>query len=71
MIVFLVPLISALTVNIRSYTMLMVGTAVSAGAVFLCFLPDGIALAIGDTWFGTWLSTTGSKLRPETATRSW
>ena len=32
MIVFLVPLISALTVNIRSYTMLMVGTAVSAGA---------------------------------------
>ena len=27
MIVFLVPLISALTVNIRSYTMLMVGTA--------------------------------------------
>ena len=55
MIVFLVPLISALTVNIRSYTMLMVGTAVSAGAVFLCFIPDGLALAIGDTWFGTWL----------------
>lgn len=55
MIVFLVPLISALTVNIRSYTMLMVGTAVSAAAVFLCFLPDGVALAIGDTWFGTWL----------------
>ena len=55
MIVFLVPLISALTVNIRSYTMLMVGTAVSAGAVFLCFLPDSVALAIGDTWFGTWL----------------
>jgi len=55
MIVFLVPLISALTVNIRSYTMLMVGTAVSAAAVFLCFIPDSIALAIGDTWFGTWL----------------
>lgn len=55
MIVFLVPLISALTVNIRSYTMLMVGTAVSAAAVFFCFIPDSIALAIGDTWFGTWL----------------
>jgi len=55
MIIFLVPLISALTVNVRSYTMLIVGTAVSAASVFLCFMPDSVALAIGDTWLGTWI----------------
>jgi len=55
MIIFLVPLISALTVNVRSYTMLIAGTAVSAGSVFLCFMPDSMALAIGDTWLGTWI----------------
>ena len=55
MIIFLVPLISALTVNVRSYTMLILGTAISAGSVFLCFMPDSIALAIGDTWLGTWI----------------
>ncbi len=55
MIVFLVPLISILSINIRSYTMLLIGTAVSAGSVFLCFLPENVALAIGDTWLGTWI----------------
>jgi MFS family permease len=55
MIIFLVPLISVLTVNVRSYTMLILGTVVSAGSVFLCFMPDSIALAIGDTWLGTWI----------------
>jgi hypothetical protein len=55
MIIFLVPLISALTVNVRSYTMLIVGTAVSAGSVFLCFMPDSLALYLGDTWLGTWI----------------
>ena len=55
MIIFLVPLISTLTINIRSYTMLMVGTAISAASVFICFMPETMALAIGDTWFGTWI----------------
>ena len=55
MIVFLVPLISILSINIRSYTMLLIGTAISAGSVFLCFLPENIALAMGDTWLGTWI----------------
>lgn len=55
MIVFLVPLVSVLTVKIRSYTMLIIGTALSALSVFICFLPDNIASAIGNTWFGTWL----------------
>lgn len=55
MIVFLVPLVSVLTIKIRSYTMLIVGTALSALSVFICFLPDSVASAIGDTWFGTWV----------------
>lgn len=55
MIIFLVPLVSTLTVNVRSYTMLMVGTVVSAVSVFLCFMPESMALYIGDTWLGTWI----------------
>lgn len=55
MIVFLVPLISILSVKISSYTMLIVGTTLSALSVFICFLPDSVAGMIGDTWFGTWL----------------
>jgi len=55
MIVFLVPLVSVLTVKIRSYSMLIFGTFFSALSVFICFIPDSMALAIGDTWFGTWL----------------
>ena len=52
MIVFLVPLISVLTQKIRSYNMLLIGTAMSAGAVFLCFIPDSVSIMIGQTWFG-------------------
>jgi hypothetical protein len=52
MIVFLVPLISVLSQKVRSYNMLLLGTAVSAAAVFLCFIPDSVSLAIGNTWFG-------------------
>jgi MFS family permease len=55
MIVFLVPLVSVLTIKIRSYSMLIFGTALSALSVFICFLPDSTAAAIGDTWFGTWI----------------
>ena len=55
MIIFLVPLISALTVNIRSYTMLLWGTGLSAASVFLCFLPESISMSLADTGFGTWV----------------
>jgi hypothetical protein len=55
MIIFLVPLISILSINVRSYTMLLWGTAISAGSVFLCFLPESVALGIGDSWLGTWI----------------
>ena len=44
MIVLLVPLISIMTVKVRSYTMLFVGTLISAGAVFLCFIPESVAM---------------------------
>ena len=55
MIIFLVPLISALTVNVRSYTMLLWGTGLSAASVFLCFLPESISMGLADTAFGTWV----------------
>ena len=52
MIVFLVPLISVLTVKIRSFTMILVGTLVSAGAVFLCFIPEAMSLDLVNSAFG-------------------
>lgn len=55
MIIFLVPLISVITVNVRSYTMLLIGTALSAASVFLCFMPETISMALADSWFGVWV----------------
>ena len=52
LIVFLVPLFSVLTMKMRSYTMLLVGTTLSAGAVFLCFLPEGVTLAMANSFVG-------------------
>ena len=53
LIVFLVPLISIMTMKIRSYEMLMIGTLVSAASVFLCFIPDSVALSLANGPFGT------------------
>lgn len=60
LIVFFVPLISILTAKISSYTMLLIGTAISAGAVFLCFIPESIAESLshgilGDLIYDYWL----------------
>ena len=55
MIVFLVPLVSLMTVKVRSYTMLIIGTTLSAVSVFICFIPDSVASAVGNTWFGTFV----------------
>ena len=52
LIVFFVPLISVLTTKVRSYTMLLIGTALSASAVFLCFIPESIAVSLGDGILG-------------------
>lgn len=55
MIIFLVPLISAITSNVKSYTMLLWGTALSSVSVFICFMPESISTALANTWFGTWV----------------
>ena len=55
MIIFLVPLISIMTVKVRSYTMLLWGTGLSSASVFLCFMPEAISSALADSWFGVWI----------------
>ena len=55
MIIFLVPLISAATTKVRSFTMLLLGTGLSAASVFLCFSPDSLSIMLADSWFGEWV----------------
>ena len=71
MIVFLVPLISALTVNIRSYTMLMVVLQYLRVQSSFASSPTALRsrLVIHGSVPGS--SITGSKLRPETEIHSW
>ena len=52
MVVFLVPFIAALTVKVRSYKMMLIGTWISAGAVFIATMPPEIFSPLMDTWFG-------------------
>ena len=52
MIVFLVPLIAAATKSIKSYKMLLLGTAISSGAVFIATIPPETFIPLIDTWFG-------------------
>ena len=52
LIVFLVPLISALTQKVRSYTMLLVGTSISAFSVFLTLIPPEFFASMQDGWYG-------------------
>jgi MFS family permease len=52
LIVFLVPLVGYLTKKISSYKMMMVGTFISAGAVFIAILPDRIFAPLMNTWVG-------------------
>jgi dipeptide/tripeptide permease len=60
LIVLLVPVIAALTKKVSSYRMMSIGTAVSAGAVFLAALPPSLYEPLMGTWladlvFNTWL----------------
>ncbi|MCU0779607.1 MAG: MFS transporter [Akkermansiaceae bacterium] len=60
MIVFLVPLISALTRKISSYKLMLVGTAISAASVFIAIIPHGAFAFLNGTWvseliFDRWL----------------
>ncbi len=60
MIVFLVPLVSTLTKKVSSYKMMMVGTFISAFAVFIATIPAHHFDFLMNTWvsdliFNTWL----------------
>jgi len=52
MIIFLVPLIAALTTKVRSYWMLLIGSAISASSVFLATIDPSHFAFLADTWFG-------------------
>ncbi len=52
LIVYLTPLMAVLTKNIRSYTMLVVGTCISVGAVTIAVLPPDWLAPLTDTWVG-------------------
>jgi dipeptide/tripeptide permease len=52
MIVFLVPLIAAITTKVRSYWMLLIGTFISSGSVFLATLDPSNFAFLGESWFG-------------------
>jgi len=61
LIVFLVPLFGVLTKRVPSYWMLLVGSVVSVGAVFLALLPDAwfvplIDTPLGELIFDRWLN---------------
>lgn len=60
-IIFLVPIVGALTQKVSAYRMVMIGSAISAGSVFIMALPtawfEGLAAGafgriLGQTWLG-------------------
>ena len=60
LIVFLVPLFAALTRRVRSYKMMLIGTIVSVGSVFIATLPAEmfaplVDSVIGELVFDRWL----------------
>ena len=52
LIVFIAGPVAVLTKNIRSYTMLAVGTVISVGAVGIAIAPSGWLAPLTDTWVG-------------------
>jgi hypothetical protein len=63
-IVLLVPLIGALAQKIKSYTMVAIGTSISACAVFFVAVPPEHYQWLAESWFGeligrTWLGLVG------------
>ena len=52
MIVFLVPLVAALTKKIGSYKMMLIGTFISAFSVFIAVIPHQFFAPLSDTWVG-------------------
>lgn len=61
MIIFLTPLIAALTKKMTSYKVMLFGTFISAGAIFLAAVPESYYQILMGTWFSElvfdrWLS---------------
>ena len=56
LIIFLVPLVGALTQRVSAYRMVMFGSAVAAGAVYLMALPPAWFQQLADGWLGRWLA---------------
>jgi MFS family permease len=52
LIIFLTPLIAAMTKKIRSYNVLLVGTFVSASAIFIATMPEKVFEPLVGTWVG-------------------
>ncbi len=55
MIIFVVPLITALTTKGRSYYMLIIGSGISAGSVVLAIIDPSHFAFLADTWFGQFI----------------
>lgn len=54
-IIFLVPVVGALTQRISAYRMVMLGSAIAAGSVYLMTLPPAWFQSLADGWLGDWL----------------
>jgi len=52
LIIFLTPLIAALTKKTRSYSVLLVGTFISATAIFIATMPEKVFEPLVNTWVG-------------------
>jgi dipeptide/tripeptide permease len=52
MIIFLTPLCAALTKKSSSYKIMMIGTFISASAIFVAALPERLFVPLVNTWFG-------------------
>lgn len=69
MIVFLTPLVAALTRTVSSYKMLIIGATISAVSVFIGAMPEVWFAPMADSWFGQlimdrWLAIPLDQQRP-------
>ncbi|HNF27270.1 MAG TPA: MFS transporter, partial [Leptospiraceae bacterium] len=65
LIIFLVPVIAHLTKEVRSYTMLTFGTAVSALSIFIAALPPSLFSPFTKTWIGDLIFIRWLELGPD------
>ncbi|MHC4774406.1 MAG: MFS transporter [Planctomycetota bacterium] len=65
MIVYMTPLMAVLTKNVRSYTMLVIGTAISVGSVVIAILPPDWLSPLMDTWVGELIFDRWLKVPPD------